>query len=78
MTWISTWFWGESTGEFVGRVPNPPDSSGQGEHLACDQIQETLGVLKRGNMSLSPWIKNVLTNNLNFSMDRKPGRDSEA
>lgn len=33
---------GESTGEFVGRVPNPPDSSGQGEHLACDTIQETL------------------------------------
>lgn len=48
LTWISTWFLGESTGEFVGRVPNPPDPSGQGEHLVYDTILGTLECPKEG------------------------------
>lgn len=32
----------------MGRVPNPPDPSGQGEHLACDTILGTLECPEEG------------------------------
>lgn len=62
----------------MGRVPNPQILQAKESTWHVTQSRKLWSVLKRGNMNLSPWLKNVLTNNLDFSMDGKHGRDSEA
>lgn len=46
--------------------------------MACDTIQETLECPEEGQHEPKLMDKKCLTNNLDFSMDGKSGKDSEA